>query len=87
MAKYTIEVEGVYVISILAPLAELISHEADNDRLQLYLHESILALLDECKDFVSVTKLDEDKWEKVARHAELLTIRIREVLGGPINNA
>lgn len=81
MAKYTIEVNEVYTLSILAPLAELIELESGKDAnyLELYLKESLSCLISELSNpgLYDLASEHPVEWERIAKSLEKLAERIR----------
>lgn len=86
MARYSIEVESVYAISALAPLAELLDdgvEDSDPESNTVYLVDSLACLLGELNTGgVHLPSLQDhvDRWEFVAGQLEDLAAKIRQNL-------
>lgn len=77
MAKYTIEVDTLYVLSILAPLAEFLEGELD-EAIGLYLVESLSCLLSELNSSDDMMlEGSKDAWLRIAKLSECFAGSIR----------
>lgn len=81
MPKYTIEVESLYGLAMLAPLAELLVEK--DDELSLYIHDALGCLFAELSSLPLDEWAGEDemKWKIVAGQAEQFAQRIRQHVG------
>ncbi len=84
MAKYTIEVEGIYAISTLAPLVELIESRSpySGELFAEYLREPLWRIFVELEMIGTDRGLAEnaEEWLEVADLAEKFAARIRELV-------
>lgn len=76
VAKYTIEVNTLYCISILAPLAVLIE-EKEHDGLGLYMADALSTLFSEFDKVAMIQDGGKKKWLEIADSAEEFASFIR----------